>query len=92
MADSLVEHVTGNPAGPSSIEIQLVMTDRTLLQGGNEPALLPGYGIVPAPWARNLTRQGPRRAYGSALQGTRRQSGTGRRGRSWRPETGRPGR
>ncbi|HEX9227714.1 MAG TPA: HNH endonuclease signature motif containing protein, partial [Arthrobacter sp.] len=36
------------------VELQLVMTDRTLLQGDSEPARLPGYGIVPAGWARNL--------------------------------------
>ena len=80
MADSLVEHVTGNPAGPSSIEIQLVMTDRTLLHGSNEPAVLPGYGIVPAPWARNLTRHG-----GQEHQG----SHNGRGGQCWEPR--RPG-
>ncbi len=30
------------------------MTDRTLFQGDSEPARLPGYGIVPAGWARTL--------------------------------------
>ncbi|WP_460461601.1 HNH endonuclease, partial [Arthrobacter alkaliphilus] len=34
--------------------VQLVMTDRTLLQADSEPARLTGYGIVPAAWARNL--------------------------------------
>nr|WP_223253116.1 HNH endonuclease signature motif containing protein [Arthrobacter sp. AFG7.2] len=52
MADQLVESVTGTPAGISGIEIQLVMTDRTLFQGDSEPARLAGYGIVPAEWAR----------------------------------------
>lgn len=52
MADDLVERVTGTPGGITGIEIQLVMTDRTLLQGDSEPARLPGYGIVPAAWAR----------------------------------------
>jgi len=30
------------------------MTDRTLLRGDDEPALMPGYGTVPAGWARGL--------------------------------------
>ncbi|WP_394251397.1 HNH endonuclease [Arthrobacter pityocampae] len=54
MADALVERTTGTPNGFSRIEVQLIMTDRTLLQGDSEPARLPGYGIVPAGWARNL--------------------------------------
>ena len=54
MADTLVERTTGTPGGISGIEIQLVMTDRTLFQGDSEPARLPGYGIVPAGWARDL--------------------------------------
>ncbi|MCW2131785.1 13E12 repeat family protein [Arthrobacter sp. VKM Ac-2550] len=49
MADILVERVTGQPAeNPAKIEVQLVMTDRTLFQGDSEPAHLAGYGIVPA--------------------------------------------
>ncbi len=54
MADTLVERTTGTPGGISGVEIQLVMTDRTLFQGDSEPARLPGYGIVPAGWARTL--------------------------------------
>ena len=57
MADILVERVTGQPArNPAKIEVQLVMTDRTLFQGDSEPAHLAGYGIVPAQWARDLLR------------------------------------
>ncbi|WP_286132881.1 DUF222 domain-containing protein [Arthrobacter sp. OY3WO11] len=60
MADHLVESVTGTPGGASSIEVRLVMTDRTLLQGDSEPARLAGYGIVPAAWARKtVLDQGP---------------------------------
>ena len=58
MADTLVEWTTGTPGGITGIEINLVMTDRTLLQGDSEPARLPGYGIVPAGWARDLIAQG----------------------------------
>ena len=54
MADTLVERTTGTPGGISGIEIQLVMTDRTLFQADSEPARLPGYGTVPAGWAREL--------------------------------------
>ena len=52
MADDLVERITGTPGGITGIEIQLVMTDRTLFQGDSEPARLPGYGVAPAGWAR----------------------------------------
>jgi hypothetical protein len=54
MADALVERITGTAGGVSGIEIQLVMTDRTLFQGDSEPARLAGYGIVPAGWAREI--------------------------------------
>ncbi|GIU56837.1 HNH endonuclease signature motif containing protein [Arthrobacter sp. NicSoilC12] len=54
MADALVERTTGTPGGITGVEIQLVITDRTLFQAGPEPARLPGYGTVPAAWARTL--------------------------------------
>jgi hypothetical protein len=57
-ADTLVERTTGTPGGITGIEINLVITDRTLLQGDSEPARLTGYGVVPAPWARELIAQG----------------------------------
>ncbi|WP_442863780.1 HNH endonuclease [Arthrobacter sp. FW306-05-C] len=58
MADTLVERITGIPGGISGVEVQLVMTDRTLLQAGAEPARLPGYGTIPAAWARELALTG----------------------------------
>jgi Domain of unknown function (DUF222)/HNH endonuclease len=58
MADALVERTTGTPGGISGVEIQLIMTDRTLFQGDSEPARLTGYGIVPAGWARTVLTQG----------------------------------
>ncbi|GAB2738219.1 HNH endonuclease [Arthrobacter bambusae] len=58
MADALVERTTGTPGGICGVEVQLVMTDRTLFQGDSEPARLPGYGIVPAGWARTLLTPG----------------------------------
>jgi len=62
MADALIERVTGTPGGITGIEVQLVMTDRTLLAGDSEPARLAGYGIVPAGWARKLVASGGKRA------------------------------
>ncbi|MBX7444126.1 MULTISPECIES: HNH endonuclease signature motif containing protein [unclassified Arthrobacter] len=58
MADTLVERVTGTPGGITGVEIQLVMTDRTLLQADAEPARLPGYGTIPATVARDLALTG----------------------------------
>lgn len=55
MADILVERVTGlGHTDPVPVTVDLVMTDRTLLHGEAEPAFLPGYGTVPASWARDL--------------------------------------
>jgi hypothetical protein len=54
MADTLVERITGTPGGISGINLDLVMTDRSLFQGDSEPARLQGYGIVPAEWGREL--------------------------------------
>jgi 5-methylcytosine-specific restriction endonuclease McrA len=56
-ADTLVERTTGTPGGIAGIELNLVMTDRTLLQGDTEPARIPGYGIIPGAWARELIAQ-----------------------------------
>lgn len=54
MADTLVERVTGTPGGYTGINLDLVMTDRSLFQGDSEPARLKGYGIVPSEWARTM--------------------------------------
>ncbi len=57
MADTLFERITGRPAeSPVPVSLNLVMTSRALLDprsedGGQEPAWLDGYGIVPAGWA-----------------------------------------
>ncbi|MFB9797786.1 HNH endonuclease [Arthrobacter citreus] len=58
MADTLVERTTGQVrAEDVRIEVQLIMTDRTLLAGTAEPAVLPGYGVLPAQTARDLIRR-----------------------------------
>jgi hypothetical protein len=57
MADTLVERVTGQGAAAAvPVEVELVMTDVTLLSRGDEPAHLVGLGPVPAPMARDLLR------------------------------------
>ncbi|MBG6180712.1 hypothetical protein IWX62_001918 [Arthrobacter sp. CAN_A1] len=48
MADTLTERITGVAGGVSRVELQVIMTDRALLQGDSEPARIPGYGIVPS--------------------------------------------
>ncbi len=58
MADTVVERLTGQArAVDVPVEINLVMTDQALLAGGNEPAIIPGYGPVPAGRARDLVHQ-----------------------------------
>lgn len=67
MADGLVAAVTGGEDSGSGtgaagvvrptvqeVSVRLVMTDRALLDGDHEPALLDGYGPVPSAWARDL--------------------------------------
>ena len=57
MADTLVERLTGQThATGTPVEIELVMTDKTLLAGSEEPAHLVGYGTLPAQSARTLVR------------------------------------
>jgi hypothetical protein len=55
MADTLVERLTGQAAATDvPVAVNLVMTDQALLDGGDEPALVEGYGPVPAQAARDL--------------------------------------
>jgi uncharacterized protein DUF222 len=59
MADTLVERVTGQATADSvPVEIELVMTDRTLLGTDTEPGEIVGYGPVPAAVARKLALSG----------------------------------
>ncbi|GAB3520799.1 HNH endonuclease [Arthrobacter monumenti] len=59
MADTFVERITGQwQADAPAVDVQVVMTDRTLLAGDGEPAFLPGYGVIPAQTGRDLARQG----------------------------------
>jgi hypothetical protein len=63
MADTLVERITGQTEATAvPVEINLVMTDKTLLAGDHdparhEPAHLDGYGPIPAALARDLARE-----------------------------------
>jgi Domain of unknown function (DUF222) len=55
MADTFVARVTGREAAADvSLEVQVVIGDRALLAGDETPAHIPGYGPVPARWARDL--------------------------------------
>ncbi|HEX2298312.1 MAG TPA: DUF222 domain-containing protein [Pseudonocardiaceae bacterium] len=55
MADTLVERVTGQAtASGVPVEIHVIMSDRVLLGGGNEPGHVAGYGSIPADLARRL--------------------------------------
>ena len=55
MADTLVERLTGQTrASAVPVQVNLVMTDQSLLAGGREPARVLGYGPIPAPIARHL--------------------------------------
>lgn len=53
MADTLVERVTARPAEvPVPVTVNVVMSDQSLLGAGHEPAVVEGYGPVPAEVAR----------------------------------------
>ncbi len=58
MSDILVERVTGVDAATVGLPVALtlVMTDASMFGTDNEPADVPGYGPVPAGWARHLLR------------------------------------
>lgn len=62
MADTLVERVTGQAVcGDVAVEVNLIMTDRTLINSGegrDEAAHLDGYGPIPADLARDLALRG----------------------------------
>jgi hypothetical protein len=75
MADTLVERVTGqSEAIGTPVEVNLVMTDMTLLGGDHEPAQVQGYATVPAFLARDLVRAADRawvrRLYTSPTDGS----------------------
>ncbi|EGD43655.1 putative HNH endonuclease domain protein [Nocardioidaceae bacterium Broad-1] len=53
MADTLVDRITGRAAGAKPrIEVKIVMTADSLTNDTDQPALVEGYGPVPAAWAR----------------------------------------
>jgi hypothetical protein len=55
MADTLVERVTGRSAAAATpVAVNLVMSDETLLGGAATPAVIAGYGPIPASVARRL--------------------------------------
>lgn len=55
MADTLFERVTGHPAQePADVALNLVMSDQALWGHDNAPAVLEGYGPIPAAVAQRL--------------------------------------
>lgn len=55
MADLLVERVTGQErAAAVPVSVDLIVSDSTLLGSGAEPAVVPGYGAIPASLARGM--------------------------------------
>ena len=55
MADTMFERVTGRPAEVAEpVAVNLVIADETLLAGDNSPAVVEGYGPIPATVARRL--------------------------------------
>jgi len=55
MADTAYERVTGTPADVADpVAVDMVITDETLLGGDDVPAILSGYGPIPASVARGL--------------------------------------
>ena len=54
MADTLVDRITGRETGGKPrIEVKIVMTADTLTNDADQPAMVEGYGPVPAAWARD---------------------------------------
>jgi hypothetical protein len=76
MADTLVERVTGQAtAGSVPVEVHLVLSEATLLRGGDEPGELLGGGPLPAGAARDLVADPTatvwlRRVYARPTDGT----------------------
>ncbi|MBC7275719.1 DUF222 domain-containing protein [Nocardioides sp.] len=58
MADTLVDRVTGRSATGAKprIEVKVVMTADSLTNDSDQPAVVEGYGPVPAAWAREALR------------------------------------
>lgn len=55
MVDTAIERLTGQKAATDvPLEVQLIMTDTACLGGSAEPALLGGFGPIPAQIARDL--------------------------------------
>jgi hypothetical protein len=54
MADTLVDRITGRAEGAKpQVEVKIVMTADSLTGDADQPAMVEGYGPVPAAWARD---------------------------------------
>jgi hypothetical protein len=55
MADTLIERITGVPADvPAPVAVNVVLSDQALFGDEPDPAVVSGYGPIPAAVARNL--------------------------------------
>jgi hypothetical protein len=64
MADTLVERVTGQTTAPGvPVEVDVLISDRSLAGADDEPADLAGYGPLPAPLTRAWLRETGARAW-----------------------------
>ena len=52
------EPTADQPTADLTYEVALIMSDETLINAGDDPVDLPGYGPIPAPVARNLLMSG----------------------------------
>ena len=56
LADAFYRRITGRDVGaPVPVNVNLVMSDESLFAEGTEPAVLEGYGPIPAEIARRMT-------------------------------------
>jgi hypothetical protein len=61
MADTLVDRLTGRASASGiDVEVQVMITDSTLLTDDHSPAQVIGYGPIHAALARDIVREAPR--------------------------------
>lgn len=77
-ADTVLEGLTGVKDFTNiPVTLELVMTDRTLMQGHPEPAFLQGYGVISAKKARELFAGNPETPLGTWVRRLYTAPGTG---------------
>lgn len=64
MADTFYARLTGQETAAGAAEIELVMSDRTLVRSDHQPVHVPGYGSIRAFLARRIVHEGTTRPAG----------------------------